>query len=108
QPLYIASMLRELPFKTIGDVAVHGLHVYFPSCHSTRRLVDLERWADRCFATARFRCTGARHNGVPCGASACRSSSRPNWCVRGLRGHGHTVRSLIRELSKAPESDETR
>jgi hypothetical protein len=57
----IGGMLREPP---------HGLelHVYCPSCYSTRRPVDLERWADRCFATARFRCTGRRHNGTPCKA----------------------------------------
>ena len=61
-------MLRALPFQTIGDIARHGLelHVYCPRCYSTRRLVDLERWADRCFATARFRCTGTRHDGTPC------------------------------------------
>jgi UDP-glucose 4-epimerase len=28
--------------------------------------------------------------------------------VRGLRAHGHAVRSLVRDLSKAPESDEAR
>jgi len=67
-PLYIAGMLRALPFQAIGDIARHGLelHVYCPSCYSTRRLVDLERWADRCSATARFRCTGTRNNGAPC------------------------------------------
>jgi hypothetical protein len=63
-------MLRALPFQTIGDIARHGLelHVYCPSCYSTRRLVDLERWTDRCFATARFRCSGTRHTGMPCRA----------------------------------------
>ena len=62
-------MLNALPFTTIGDIARVGLelHVYCPSCYSTRRLSgDLERYADCCFATARFRCTGTRHNGVPC------------------------------------------
>ena len=61
-------MLRALPFQTIGDIARHGLelHVYCPNCYSTRRPVDLERWADRCFATARFRCSGTRYNGAPC------------------------------------------
>jgi hypothetical protein len=65
---YIASMLRELPFKTIGDVAAHGLelHVYCPSCYSTRQPANLDGWADRCFATARFRCSGTRHTGTPC------------------------------------------
>jgi hypothetical protein len=65
--LYIASMLRELPFKTIGDVVAHGLelHVYCPSCYSTRQPANLDRWADRCFATARFRCSGTRHTGTP-------------------------------------------
>jgi hypothetical protein len=63
-------MLRRLPFQTIGDIDRHGLqlHIYCPSCYSTRRPVDLERWADRCFATARFRCTGTRYNGACCGA----------------------------------------
>ena len=28
--------------------------------------------------------------------------------VRGLRAHGHAVRSLVRDLSTAPESDEAR
>jgi hypothetical protein len=68
--LYIAGMLRPLPFQTIRDIGRHGLelHVYCPSCYSTRQLVDLERWADRCFATARFRCTGTRYTGAPCRA----------------------------------------
>ena len=63
-------MLRALPFQTIGDIARHGLelHVYCPRCYSTRRLVDLGPWADRCFATARFRCTGTRYDGKPCRA----------------------------------------
>jgi hypothetical protein len=58
-------MLRKLPFQTIGDIGRCGveLHVYCPRCYSTRRLVDLGRWADRCFATARFRCTGTRYDG---------------------------------------------
>jgi transposase-like protein len=57
-------------FQTIGDIGRQGLelHVYCPSCRSTRRPVDLERWADRCFATARFRCSGTRYNGLPCRA----------------------------------------
>jgi hypothetical protein len=31
-------MLRALPFQTIGDIGRHGLelHVYCPSCYSTR------------------------------------------------------------------------
>jgi hypothetical protein len=69
-PLYIECMLRPLPLQTIGDIGRHGLelHVYCPSCYSTRRPVDLERWADRCFATARFCCSGTRYNGTPCRA----------------------------------------
>jgi hypothetical protein len=65
----IAGMLRELPFKTIGDVATHGLelHVYCPSCCSTRIVATEDsRWRDRLFATARFRCTGQRYTGRPC------------------------------------------
>jgi hypothetical protein len=31
-----------------------------------RRPANLGRWADRCFASARFRCSGTRYNGVPC------------------------------------------
>jgi len=63
-------MLRALPFQTIGDIARQGLelHVYCPNCYSTRRPVGLEPWADRCFASARFRCSGTRRNGAPCGA----------------------------------------
>jgi hypothetical protein len=64
-------MLRALPFQTIGDIGQHGLelHVYCPSCYSTRQLVDLKPWADRCFATARFRCTGTRYDSAPCRAT---------------------------------------
>lgn len=67
-PLYIAGMLRPLPFQTIRDIGRHGLelHVYCPGRYSTRRLVDIERWTDRCFATVRFRCSGTRYNGTPC------------------------------------------
>jgi hypothetical protein len=63
-------MLRALPFQTIGDIARLGLglHVNCPGCYSTRQLVDLGRGADRCFATARFRCTGTRYDGTPCQA----------------------------------------
>jgi hypothetical protein len=65
-------MLCALPFQTIADIARHGLelHVYCPSCYSTRRplAANLERWADRCYATARFRCSGTRHTGMPCRA----------------------------------------
>jgi hypothetical protein len=59
-------MLRALPFTTNGDVARAGLElrVYCPGCYSTRQPVDLERWADRCFATVRFRCSGTRHTGL--------------------------------------------
>jgi hypothetical protein len=65
-------MLRDLPFTTIGDIARHGLelHIYCPGCYSTRRppAEHLERWSDRCFARARFRCSSMRHTGNPCGA----------------------------------------
>ena len=64
-------MLLALPFQTIGDIGRHGveLHVYCPSCYSTRQPADLDRWADRCFATACFRCSGKRHDGTPCQAT---------------------------------------
>ncbi len=63
-------MLRALPLQTVGDIARAGLelHVYCPSCYSTRRLGGVERWADRCFATACFRCSGTRYTGAPCKA----------------------------------------
>jgi hypothetical protein len=65
--------MQRLPFQTIGDIARHGLelHVYCPSCYTTRQplAANLERWADRCFATAHFRCTGTRHTGTPCRAT---------------------------------------
>ena len=54
-------MLRELPFKTIGDVGRHGLelHVYCPSCYASRIVAtDNARWRDQLFATARFRHIG--------------------------------------------------
>ena len=63
------GMLRELPLKTIGDIARHGLElpVYCPSCYATRPVsTDDTRWRDRLFATARFRCTGHRYTGRPC------------------------------------------
>jgi endogenous inhibitor of DNA gyrase (YacG/DUF329 family) len=63
-------MLRELPFKTIGDIARHGLelHVYCPSCYTTRIVAtDDPRWRDPPFAAARFRCAGLRPaTGQPC------------------------------------------
>jgi hypothetical protein len=69
--LYNAGMLRKLAFQTIGDIGRRSveLHAYCPSCYSTRRLVHIERCADRCFATARFRCSGTRYNGPPCRAT---------------------------------------
>jgi hypothetical protein len=57
-------MLLKLPFKTIGDIARHGLelHVYCPSCYATREVsIEDTRWRARFFATARFRCTGQRY-----------------------------------------------
>jgi hypothetical protein len=59
-------VLRELPFKTIGDIARHGLelHVHCSRCFATRRL-DLEvntALHGRAFATTRFRC---RRCGTP-------------------------------------------
>jgi hypothetical protein len=65
----IRSMLRELPFKTIGDIARHGLelHVYCSRCFATRRL-DLEvntALHGRAFAMARFRCRRCGTPGLP-------------------------------------------
>jgi hypothetical protein len=64
----VRTMLRALLIQTIRDIGRHGLelHVYYPSCYSTRRPANLGRWADRSFASARFRCSGTRYNGVPC------------------------------------------
>ena len=66
---YIEGMLRELPFKTIGDVGRHGLelHVYCSRCFATRRL-DLEvntALHGRAIATTRFRCRRCGTPGVP-------------------------------------------
>ena len=72
-------MLRELPFKTIGDVGGHGLelHVYRPSCYATRLVTtDDARWRDRLVGTARFRFTGQRYTGRPC-AGPCVPKVRP-------------------------------
>ena len=60
-------MLRELPFKTIGDVARHGLelHVYCPRCFATRRL-NLEvntALHTRPIAKSRFRLPALRYTG---------------------------------------------
>ena len=64
-------MLRELPFKTIGDIARHGLelHVYCSRCYASRIVATNDaRWRDRLFASARFHCTGQRPaTGQPCG-----------------------------------------
>jgi hypothetical protein len=64
-------MLRELPFKTIGDVARCGLelHVYCPRCHATRRQpIDIdESLHEHNFAKAKFRCRSGRANGEVCG-----------------------------------------
>jgi hypothetical protein len=65
----IEGMLRALPFKTIGDVARHGLelHVYCSRCFATRRL-DIETKTalhDRGIATTRFRCRRCGTPGVP-------------------------------------------
>jgi hypothetical protein len=48
-------MLRELPFQTIGDIARHGLelHVYCPSCCSTRQPANLESRDSRVDLTKR-------------------------------------------------------
>jgi hypothetical protein len=56
-------MLRALPFQTIGDIARHGLElrVYCPTCYSTRQPANLDRWADRCFATVRFQLCACPH-----------------------------------------------
>jgi hypothetical protein len=63
------GMLRELPFKTIGDIARHGLelHVYCSRCFATRRL-DIEvntALHGRAIATTRFRCRRCGTPGVP-------------------------------------------
>jgi hypothetical protein len=63
------GMLRELPFKTIGDIARHGLelHVYCSRCFATRRL-DIEvntALHGRPIATTRFRCRRCGTPGVP-------------------------------------------
>ena len=62
-------MLRELPFKTIGDIVRHELelHVYCSRCFATRRL-DLEVGTalhGRAIATTRFRCRRCGTPGVP-------------------------------------------
>jgi hypothetical protein len=78
-------MLRDLPFRTIGDIARHGLelHVYCPRCYASRPAhVADPAIADRCFATARFRCTGRRPSGEACG---CRGVPRRSSCrIDGL------------------------
>jgi hypothetical protein len=80
-------MLRELPFQTIGDIGRHGLelHVYCPSCYSTRRplAANLERSANRCFATARFRCTGTRHTAPACPPSVALYANHTTCNPRG-------------------------
>ena len=62
-------MLRELSFKTIGDIDHHGLelHVYCSRCFATRRL-ELEvntALHGRAFATTRFRCRRCGTPGLP-------------------------------------------
>lgn len=65
----IGSMLRELPFKTIGDIVRHGLelHVYCSRCFAIRRF-DLEvntALYGRPIATTRFRCRRCGTPGLP-------------------------------------------
>jgi hypothetical protein len=63
-------MLRALPFTTFGGAAALGLeaHVYCPRCFRSCQVdAAADRLRDRCFATARFRCTNVRWTGETCG-----------------------------------------
>ena len=65
-------MLHALPFTTFGEAAALSLeaHVYCPCCFTTRRIAPAaDRARDRCFASARFRCTNVRWSGETCGGS---------------------------------------
>ena len=63
-------MLHPLQFTKFGELTPLGLvavaAVYCSRCYETRRIED-ERVRDRCFATARFRCTKIRYTGEVCG-----------------------------------------
>ena len=84
-------MLCELPFQTIGDIARHclELHVYCPSCYSTRRL-DLEvNTALHCrsIATARFRCRRCGTPGVPkIRPAELLAAKVGDWIIRSIDG----------------------
>jgi hypothetical protein len=63
-------MLHPLPFTTFGEMSALGLAaaVYCSRCYETRRIDSAsETLRDRCFATARFRCTKVRYTGEVCG-----------------------------------------
>jgi hypothetical protein len=59
-------MLRALPFKTFGEIAVlgRGVEIHCPSCYRVTKIDPAdERLRDRPFAVTRFRCTGMRDFG---------------------------------------------
>jgi hypothetical protein len=63
-------MLYALPFTTFGEIATLGLKatVYCSRCYEHRPIDPaVEHLRDRCFATARFRCTEIRYTGTVCG-----------------------------------------
>jgi hypothetical protein len=63
-------MLHAFPFATFREAAALGLeaYVYCPTCYRTSQLdPTANHLRDRCFASARFRCTNIRWNGETCG-----------------------------------------
>ena len=64
--------LHPLPFTTFGEAAALGFEpsVYCSRCYEHRSIDHAaEHLRDRCFATARFRCTKIRYTGDVCGYS---------------------------------------
>jgi hypothetical protein len=62
--------LHPLPFMTFSEALALGFEasVYCSRCYEHRPIDPAaEQFRDRCFATARFRCTKIRYTGAVCG-----------------------------------------
>jgi hypothetical protein len=62
------GMLTGFPSRRSATWIGMAFSSIFTARAAHEGLVDHVRWADRCFATARFRCTGRRYNGARCRA----------------------------------------
>jgi hypothetical protein len=63
------GMLAGFPSRrSATSIGMASAAYLLPELLPHEGLVDLERWADRCFATARFPLHGTRYNGARCRA----------------------------------------